>query len=354
MLYVEAQKAMYGTLKAAFLFYKKFFKGMKTKGFVVNPYEPCVANKIIGDKQMTISWHVDDVKVSHVDAKEVDEYVKWLKTMYEDEIGKVKVSRGKIHDYLGMTLDYTVPGKVKINMVEYVKRMINDFPEGDLVEMKTPAANHLFEVRENVEKVPEDKAVIFHNLVARGLFLCKRARPDIQTAIAFLTTRVSEPDQDDWKKLRRLIGYLKGTEKFVLTLCADSAWVAKWYVDAAYAVHNNMKSHTGGVLSLGEGAVYATSTKQKINTKSSTESELVGADDVMGQILWTNYFLEAQGYKTNDTVLFQDNKSAILLEKNGKASSGKRTKHINIRYFLLKTELKARSLMSSIAQPMKC
>ena len=115
-------------------------------------------------------------------------------------------------------------------------------------------------------------------------------------------------------------------------------------MDAAYAVHNNMKSHTGGVLSLGEGAVYATSTKQKINTKSSTESELVGADDVMGQILWTNYFLEAQGYKTNDTVLFQDNKSAILLEKNGKASSGKRTKHINIRYFFIKDRIESKEL----------
>jgi hypothetical protein len=77
------------------------------------------------------------------------------------------------------------------------------------------------------------------------------------------------------------------------------------------------------------------STKQKLNTRSSTESEIVGADDFMPAICWTQYFMEAQGYQVQDNILFQDNKSAILLEKNGKASSSKCTKHINIWYFLI-------------------
>ena len=77
------------------------------------------------------------------------------------------------------------------------------------------------------------------------------------------------------------------------------------------------------------------STKQKLNTRSSTETEVVGADDFMPAICWTRYFLMAQGYEVKDNILFQDNKSSILLEKNGKASSSKRTKHINIRYFFI-------------------
>jgi hypothetical protein len=76
-------------------------------------------------------------------------------------------------------------------------------------------------------------------------------------------------------------------------------------------------------MSLGQGVIYGTSKRQKLNTKSSTEAELVGADDVMPQMLWTLYFLEAQGYKINNNVLYQDNKSAILLESNGRGSSGK-------------------------------
>jgi hypothetical protein len=67
--------------------------------------------------------------------------------------------------------------------------------------------------------------------------------------------------------------------------------------------------------------------------RSSTETEVVGVDDFMPSILWTRYFLLAQGYNVTDNVLAQDNKSSMLLEKNGKASSSKRTKHVTIRYF---------------------
>jgi len=75
--------------------------------------------------------------------------------------------------------------------------------------------------------------------------------------------------------------------------------------------------------------------KQKLNTRSSTEAEVVSVDDFMPAICWTRYFMKAQGYDVQDNVLAQDNKASILLEKNGKASSSKRTKHINIRYFFV-------------------
>jgi hypothetical protein len=87
-------------------------------------------------------------------------------------------------------------------------------------------------------------------------------------------------------------------------------------------------------MTLGKGAVYSTSTKQKINTKSSTEAELVGVNDAMPLVMWTQNFLEGQGYDVQDNVVYQDNQSAILLENNGRASSGRCTRHINIRFFL--------------------
>ena len=92
-------------------------------------------------------------------------------------------------------------------------------------------------------------------------------------------------------------------------------------------------------MTLGKGCVYGTSIRQKLNTKSSTESELVATADVLPQIIWTSYFLKEQGCRVEKSVLYQDNQSAILLEKNGKASSGKRTRHINIRYFFIKDRI---------------
>jgi hypothetical protein len=87
-----------------------------------------------------------------------------------------------------------------------------------------------------------------------------------------------------------------------------------------------------------------TSTRQKLNTRSSTETELVAADDLMPQIMWTNYFLNAQGYGLHQTILYQDNRSAILLENNGKMSSSKRTKHVNIRYYFIKDRINKKEL----------
>jgi hypothetical protein len=105
-----------------------------------------------------------------------------------------------------------------------------------------------------------------------------------------------------------------------------------------------MRGHTGGALTLGQGFPITSSSKQKLNTRSSTESELVGVDDMMSLIIWTRNFLKSQGYVVIDNILYQDNKSAILLERNGKMSSGKRTKHIAVRYFFVTDRIKAGEL----------
>ena len=132
-----------------------------------------------------------------------------------------------------------------------------------------------------------------------------------------------------------MVKYLNRTKAEKLILSADDLHVIKWYVDASFAVHPDFKSHTGGVATLGRGAPYTMSRKQKLNTRSSTEAELVGADDLSTMILWTKLFMEAQGYVIERNILYQDNKSAILLESNGKKSSSKRTRALNIRYFFL-------------------
>ena len=90
--------------------------------------------------------------------------------------------------------------------------------------------------------------------------------------------------------------YLNGTKELKLRLRADNLRVIKWYVDASYAVHPDYKSHTGAVMTMGRGAVQAMSKKQKLNTRSSTEAELVGADDAATMILWTGLFMKDQGY----------------------------------------------------------
>jgi hypothetical protein len=121
-----------------------------------------------------------------------------------------------------------------------------------------------------------------------------------------------------------------------LMLSADDLSVVKWFVDASFAaVHPNFCGHTSGMMMFGCGLVQSLSKKQKLNTKSTTEVELVGADDASLLILWTKLFLEERGYAVEDNILFQDNKCTILLQENGKKSSGSRTGALNIHYFFL-------------------
>jgi hypothetical protein len=169
--------------------------------------------------------------------------------------------------------------------------------------------------------------------------LVKRARPDASVAVAFLTTRVREPDVDDWRKLEHLMEYIKSTYDMPLILEGNNSGILNWYVDASFAVHSNMRGHTGGGLTMGRGFPIVSSTKQKLNTCSSTESKLVGVDNMMSSVLWTRYFMKGQGYKVFNNVIFQDNKSTMLIEQNGKASSSKCTKHINMRYFFITDQI---------------
>ena len=152
------------------------------------------------------------------------------------------------------------------------------------------------------------------------------------------------PTESDWEKLVHMMKYLNGTRQDELTLSADSLTRVMWWVDASFAIHPDMRSHTGAVMSMGNGALVSMSRKQKLNTRSSTEAELVGVDDAMNLILWTKLFLEAQGYNVASNVLFQDNKSAILLEKNGKKSSSSCTRALNIRYFFVTDQVEKGNL----------
>lgn len=136
------------------------------------------------------------------------------------------------------------------------------------------------------------------------------------------------------KKLIWVMQYLRSTVDLSLRLEAGSVSVVKLWIDGSFAVHPDMKRHMGGMMTLGRGAVYGTSTRQKLNTCSSTEAELVAVNDVLPQVLWTRNFLQEQGFEVRDNVVFQDNQGAMLLENNGCGSSSKHTRHIDIRYFL--------------------
>ena len=151
----------------------------------------------------------------------------------EKEYGKISVTTGSNHMYCGMDLIFT-DREVHINMVEYLKDVINEFgSETCAKKVSLPAALHLFNVDPNQLALDDEKSIIFHKMVAKLLFVSKHSRPNIQVAIAFLTTRVTKPDVDDWEKLVRLLCYLNSTIDLKLKLSIQNFRVVKWWVDAS-------------------------------------------------------------------------------------------------------------------------
>jgi len=130
----------------------------------------------------------------------------------------------------------------------------------------------------------------------------------------------------------RVLGYLRGTIDLDLTITCKDLSVLYWYIDGSYAVHKDMKGHRGSVWMIGDNVVLSKSNKQKINTRSYTEAELIVVDDALPTVQWTRLFMKDQGYDL-ETVVKEDNKRTMLLVKNGRLSSGERTKHLEIHYF---------------------
>ena len=337
VIYLKLNRALYGCIKSAMLWYNLFSETLEKMGFVINPYDSCVANKTINGKQCTIVWYVDDLKISHMELSVIREILDVIQSKFS---GELVVTTGKEHTYLGIDIKFTEEGTIQTRMKEYIMEGIavfESFGEDVSGGASTPAQRDLFIVDETSERLDDARSDAFHHIVAKDLYVSKRCRLDIQLAISFLCTRVSKSTEQDWKKLRRLLQYLYRTRDEFLTLGGTDMMLIgmNTFIDVALAVHLDMKSHTGGLVTLGRGAVMSKSSKQKLNTTSSTTSELVGYSDYTPSSIWGNKFLDWQGYELENNT-HQDNQSAIKLEKNGRRSCGQKTRHIDIRYFYLK------------------
>ena len=326
---VKIERALYGLIESAKLWYEEFTGFLKGLRFVPNPYDPCVLNLDYKGETCTLVLYVDDCFVDCHDP----EALNYVEQKITEKYGGCTRTDGDVLPFVGMLFDFTEPGVVKVDMPKYVEDAISGLKSASPAD--TPAGLDLFAVNDSAELLGISAREDFHSRVAKLLYLAKRTRPDILLPINFLCTRVLKPTVQDWKKLMRVYRYLFGTKGLCIYLKADDDMCVKGYYDASYGVHSDMKSHTGACTTLGKGAVFITSSKQSIVAKSSTEAEMIAVSDHAGELIAQNEFYIHQCGSNKPAILFQDNQSTIRLIKNGKSSSD-RTKHIKIRFFWLK------------------
>ena len=343
VIYVICKKAIYGTMNAALLAYKKLAKLFKKWGFKMNPYDACVWNKMVNGKQFTIVFHIDDLLLSHLNPNIVTLYIRKLHNEY-GSLENLTVTRGKVHEYLGMTIDFRTKYEVRFSQYDFLKKLLNSLPESMSTGKKNTAApEYLFKTTDNSCVVDSVRKDLFHTITAKTLWLSQRSRTDVQLAVGFCCTRIQEPTEHDWKKLTHLMQYLRATRFIPLIIMSDGINTII-YIDGSHAVHSNCKGHSGLFLTQGKGAMINVSKKLGLVTNSSTETEIVATGERLPKCTWFRYFRIAQGEPIVEDLLMQDNKSSMLLQKNGLFSVGKGSKHIHIRYFFATDKIEKKEL----------
>ena len=332
---VKLNKAQYGCIESAKLWYNTLSEKLISLGFEKNPFDDCVFNRTdTSGVQCTVCVYVDDLLATCID----ESVLEWLARELEETFKAIKIVRGKKHEYLSMLFDFTHTGKVEITMENYTDNLMAEYDITTTAD--TPAASSLFDVEEALPSLSESERELFHRNVAQLLFLATRTRPDILLPVIFLTSRVQKATRQDAYKLKRVMRYLNSTRKLGINLGADEDGCLRvlCFADASYGVHPDGKSHSGIHISLGTGPVLVKCIKQKIVVKSSTEAELVTLSDATSLAAWQLMFLESLGLTFVPARMYQDNMSTMRLAANGRSQSD-RTKHIKLRYFFVKQYL---------------
>ena len=177
VLYVQVLGAIYAMLEWALLMYRKLCGRLEEVGFKFNPYNPCVVKRQQKESQQTTLFHVENLTSSHKDPQVNDQFNEWLQKKY-GEHGKVTTHHGKMHEYLGMELDYTKDGKVKNGMIKYVEDILKEFHINSKAQIKQlcqqVTGDGLFNQGQG-KKLETEHTDTYHTMVAKGLFLCKHA-----------------------------------------------------------------------------------------------------------------------------------------------------------------------------------
>ena len=325
-LLVRLDRALYGCVQSARLWYNTLRTYLESIGFAVNPVDQCVFNRTVNGKQCTVTLHVDDLLVM----SQCKEDTEWLVAKLKQQYGEVKHCTDHDMSYIGMHINVQ-DGKAVVSMRAYLEGVLEE--TGTTGGTASPATASLF-IEKSEQKLGKRDAAEFHTVVAKLLYLATRVRPDILLSIAYLATRVKDPTQDDKQKLGRVLKYLAATKNQDLHLRIGDKIQVKSYIDASFATHQDGKGHTGVVVSVGDAAVLCRSTKQKLVTKDSTESELVALSDMLPCVMKLHEFLCGQGCIMDSPTIFQDNASTLSLVTKG---GGKyRSKYLRVRQALVK------------------
>ena len=201
-------------------------------------------------------------------------------------------------------MDFIMKGEMIVTTTKNIQIILETAHTEIYVLTETPYSKHLFQVQEDGEYLSTQQQDLYRALVLNLLFVIYRSWPNINTAIAFLTTRTKQPNMDNHKNLACCVRYIRATVDMPLTIEAINSSLMRWWINAACGVHPDMKIHSIGMVSLGKGAMHSNLSKQTPNARISTEAEIVGVGDPISSFLWSIQLMNTQEYIIEENITF--------------------------------------------------
>ena len=333
---VKLLKALYGTIQASKLWYTKLKNVLLDFGLKQHPNDPCVFMMINDDKKLLIGFHVDDLLIVCNDKDFKNVFLDYIRSRF----GSLVINEEQQVSYLGMIINSEAIGHISVNMSAYEEKILEFFPVAVNKRITSPAMDDLLDDAsgEETELLSEHDRQTFHKVVYMLLYLSKRVRFEMLLAVSHLAGRVTKANKKDARTLVVLLQFLQNYRDKKIDYIGNSTSNVELYVDASFGNCSDYKGRTG-VFVMFKGAVVASyCAKQKIITRNSTESEIVGLSD---GVVWGLYVRSFVEWIKNDMnvpdipdkmIVYQDNEACITMQDTGQKNNI-RTRHLSVRYY---------------------
>jgi hypothetical protein len=331
-LVVLLEKALYGTVIASQLWYKKLSDALLSTGLTQSIIDRCVFFGELKGHPVYICIHVDDIAIMH----DHDAAVTELETLLNGVFTKANVDRSNPLAFIGMNITHNDDG-IYVDMTRYERECCESW--GVTASLDTPGDTNLFIDDADSDLLDITKAKTYHTGAAKLLFLAKRARPDILTATSVCCSKVTKPTQQDWKRLERVFRYLFGTAGLGLCFKRNMKLLIECFGDASFASRVlDARSRSGIACIVCAGVVATKSSWQTLTTLCTPEAELVTMCEALVIALGCKNFYESIGVTVPPIHLMEDNKTAIDYANYG-GPIHTRTRYIAVKYYFVKQHI---------------
>ena len=318
-LYFELNRYVYGLHEAPRAFNSLLDKSLQDMGLHPTKADACVYTKRWKQGTVIVSVHVDDMLVTTPEP----EARRW----FEEEIGRkfeIVTQRDEV-SYLGMSIKREADGSVTVNQRGFLDTILKRTNCENLAKTpNTPAGSELLHCNQGAPAVDKKE---YLSLIMSLMYLARFTRPDILFSVSFLASRCSNPTKDDKEKLMRIVRYLSGTRKLGLRFDGMAPFEPQIAADASHHLYESGHGQQSFIIYNGSAPVGSRSTKIRMVTRSSSESELVALEEASTYAVWYALLLRELGVSVTKPIpISQDNKSTILMAAMG--PTFRRTKHL--------------------------